>query len=72
MGLTYANRNFSPSPSERTPLPPAVAITATPAFVIRLPSNPRDGRFAIQLPYVVSNERVVVVGEVQEVEEGMA
>lgn len=72
MGLTYAHRDFSPSPTNRTPLVPAAVTnaTSTPAFIIRLPSNPHDGRFAIQLPYVLGTERVVVVGEVEEVEEG--
>lgn len=70
MGLTYAHRNFSPSPGDHTPRKPAAAIAATPAFIIRLSRSPCDGRFAIQLPYVLSTERVVVVGEVEEEEQG--
>lgn len=70
MRLTYAFRNVSPAPTPR-PLR-AHRFAATLAFIIRPLSNPRDDGFAIQLPYLLSTERVVVVGEVEGEEERVA
>lgn len=53
-------------------MPVATGITdatTTPTWITRATVNPRDGRFVIQLPYVLSNEGFLVVGDIPEVEE---
>lgn len=73
MGLTYAHRNFSPDPDNRTPLVTATDTVPAAPITGRTTTNANNRRMVIALPSMLRSRRVAVVEEVRieaEEEEG--